>query len=141
MFKHYQYEEQQMQTPHTPALHLFFALDSALSDVLRDGLDERARKYEKLATMLRVGLKELGLSFFIPEEFMSTVLTTVNLPTGINPNTLHDRLRERGYIIYLGKGELKQKAFQVANMGAISEREIAGFLRALRNLLLELGSH
>jgi 2-aminoethylphosphonate-pyruvate transaminase len=141
MFKHYQYEEQLMQTPHTPALHLFFALDAALSDVVRDGLEERARRYEKLAKTLRSSLKELGLSFFIREALMSTVLTTVNLPTGIDPNTLHDRLRERGYVVYLGKGELKQRVFQVANMGAISEREIAGFLRTLRNILLELGSH
>lgn len=136
--RHYQYEEHLMQTPHTPAVHLFFALDAALSEALRDGLEERARRYGRLAKMLRDGLKELGLSSFIPEALMSRVLTTVNLPTGIDPETLHDRLRERGYIVYLGKGELKQKAFQVANMGAISEREVAGFLRALGSTLREL---
>ena len=66
---------------------------------------------------------------------MPNVLTTVNLPEGIDPQSFHDDLRGRGYIIYPGKGQLKDKVFQVANMGAITEKDINGFLHSLKIVL------
>lgn len=135
LFKHYQSEEELLQTPNTPAVHLFFALDAALNEVLSQDLEERKNKYQQLAHLLRTGMKELGLSFFIPEELMSNVLTTVILPSGIDPQLFHDDLREQGYVIYPGKGNLKDKVFQVANMGAITEKDVTGFLHSLKFVL------
>jgi 2-aminoethylphosphonate-pyruvate transaminase len=137
LFKHYQYEEELFQTPNTPAVHLFFALDVALNELLSEDLEKRINRYRKLACLLRTGMKKLGLSFYISEELMPNVLTTVNLPEGIDPQLFHDDLRERGYIIYPGKGKLKNKVFQVANMGAITEEDINGFLHSLKIVLRE----
>jgi 2-aminoethylphosphonate-pyruvate transaminase len=135
LFKHYQYEEELLQTPNTPAVHLFFALDAALNEALSEDPEERLNKYKQLANQLRSGMKKLGISFFVPEELMSNVLTTVNLPVGIDAQLLHDEMREQGYIIYPGKGNLKDKVFQVANMGAITEKDIIGFLRSLKSVI------
>ena len=66
---------------------------------------------------------------------MSNVLTTVILPSGIDPQLFHDELREQGYVIYPGKGNLKDKVFQVANMGAITEKDVTGFLHSLKFVL------
>jgi 2-aminoethylphosphonate-pyruvate transaminase len=137
LFKHYEYEEELLQTPNTPAVHLFFALDAALNEILSEDQEQRIIRYQKLASLLRTGMKKLGLSFYISEELMPNVLTTVNLPEGIDAQTFHDALREKGYIIYPGKGKLKDKVFQVANMGAVSEKDINGFLHSLKIVLRE----
>jgi 2-aminoethylphosphonate-pyruvate transaminase len=49
--------------------------------------------------------------------------------------TLHDRLKERGYVIYAGQGQLENKIFRVANMGALTETDIQGFLAAFQQVL------
>ncbi|NJN36390.1 MAG: hypothetical protein HC794_04195 [Nitrospiraceae bacterium] len=41
---------------------------------------------------------------------------------------LHDRLKQQGYVIYAGQGNLENKIFRVANMGALTEAQFGGFL-------------
>jgi 2-aminoethylphosphonate-pyruvate transaminase len=47
---------------------------------------------------------------------------------------LHDRLKEQGYVIYAGQGKLESKVFRVANMGALTESQLAGFLDSFENI-------
>jgi 2-aminoethylphosphonate-pyruvate transaminase len=46
-------------------------------------------------------------------------------------------LREKSIIIYQGKGCLKDKVFQVGNIGELSFDNIQFFLASLKNILLE----
>lgn len=135
LYKHFYYHERHYQTPNTPAVNLFFALDAALDDILGTGLERTFAKYQALATQLRLGLKELGFQFFIPEENMSPVLTTVELPQGFEADEFHDRLKRLGYITYPGKGVLRDRVFQVANIGELSARHVTAFLRALAQVI------
>jgi 2-aminoethylphosphonate-pyruvate transaminase len=48
---------------------------------------------------------------------------------------LHDRLKERGYVIYAGQGQLESKIFRVANMGALSPQDLEGFLTAFQEVV------
>jgi 2-aminoethylphosphonate-pyruvate transaminase len=47
---------------------------------------------------------------------------------------LHDRLKEEGYVIYAGQGQLQSKIFRVANMGALTEAQFVGFLDAFERI-------
>ena len=49
--------------------------------------------------------------------------------------TLHDRLKQQGYIIYAGQGQLEGKIFRIANMGALSEEQLHAFLHAFEQTL------
>jgi 2-aminoethylphosphonate-pyruvate transaminase len=49
--------------------------------------------------------------------------------------TLHDRLKEQGYVIYAGQGQLEGKIFRVANMGALAPQQIEEFLQAFERVL------
>jgi 2-aminoethylphosphonate-pyruvate transaminase len=47
---------------------------------------------------------------------------------------LHDRLKKEGYVIYAGQGQLETKIFRVANMGALTETQVGGFLNAFERV-------
>jgi membrane protein involved in colicin uptake len=59
------------------------------------------------------------------------------LPDGVFYDHLHDRLRERGYVICAGQAQLAEKLFRVANMGALTEANVTGFLDAFEKALPE----
>jgi 2-aminoethylphosphonate-pyruvate transaminase len=48
--------------------------------------------------------------------------------------SLHDRLKEQGYVIYAGQGQLQSQIFRVANMGALTETHLVGFLDAFERI-------
>ena len=41
------------------------------------------------------------------------------LPEGWSYERLHDRLKEHGFVIYAGQGDLASEVFRVAHMGDI----------------------
>lgn len=126
------------QTPNTPAVPLFFALEQALSDILREGLIKRHVRIKARADLLRVGMRRLNLDFLIDEADMCSILTTVRVPPTVSVRDLRDRLREKSIIIYEGKGCFAGKVFQVGNIGELSDYDIRFFLAALKDVLLSL---
>ncbi|WP_240453934.1 pyridoxal-phosphate-dependent aminotransferase family protein [Chachezhania antarctica] len=126
------------QTPNTPAVPLFFALDQALRNVLREGVLKRYARIKARAGLLRVGMRRLNLDFLIDEADMCSVLTTVRVPATVDVAALRARLREKSIIIYEGKGCLAGKVFQVGNIGELSDADIRFFLATLKDVLLAL---
>jgi 2-aminoethylphosphonate-pyruvate transaminase len=135
LYKHFDYNDHRYQTPNTPAVNLYFALEAALDDLLAEGLERRGARYAALARRLRRGLRRLGLRPFIPLDLMSPLLTTVELPIGFSADEFHDRIKSEGYIVYAGKGILHDRAFQVANIGALKRGHVDQFLEALRRIM------
>lgn len=135
LYKHYHYETRLSQTPNTPAVTALFALDAALDELLQAGLDDRVRRCRMLASMLREELRSLGLKFAIPENHMSSVLTTACLPENISYHDLREGLKKRGFVVYGGKGPLEGRAFQVANIGTVHRKYISDFARSLKWVL------
>ncbi len=124
------------QTPNTPAVPLFFALEQALTNILAEGVAIRLAKIRSRAQELRLGMRKLNLEFLIDEKDMCSVLTTVRVPASVDVADLRRRLRESAIIIYEGKGCFKGKVFQVGNIGEISDLDIQFFLQTLRKVLL-----
>lgn len=135
LYKFYQYSKDYKQTPNTPAVSAFFALEQALSNIANQGIDKRIKRLKYLANYLRKGLKKQGLEFLINERQMCSVLTTVIAPDYMNVNDLRNKLKKKSIIIYAGKGPLTDKVFQVANIGEVSKKELDLFLFELaRNI-------
>lgn len=128
------------QTPNTPAVPLFFALDQALTNILHEGVPQHFATIRARADKLRHGMRKLNLEFLIDEHDMCSVLTTVKIPDSIDVGELRDRLREKAIIIYEGKGCLHNKVFQVGNIGEMSAFDIRFFLQTLKDVLLTLRS-
>ncbi len=134
----YKFLKTYSQTPNTPAVPLFFALDQALTDILREGVPKRYARIKARADLLRNGMRRLHLDFLVDEADMCSVLTTVRVPASISVQDLRARLREKSIIIYEGKGCFSGKVFQVGNIGELSDEEIRYFLFTLKDVLLTL---
>lgn len=132
--KHYEMAKKCHQTPNTPNVTLFWALDAALDWTLeRETMAGRIARYQLCAAILRKGMHDMGLKFLLPEEQMSNTVTSVFLPEGKDVTTFVSELAQAGYTVYPGKGKyLAMNMFQVANMGAIYPEDCKKFLEVLK---------
>ena len=117
-------------------MHLFYALEVALENILNEGVETRFANLRYKANLLRQGMLDLNLNFLIDQNKMSSILTTVYVPSYMNISNLRDHLRDQSIIIYEGKGCFKGKVFQVGNIGELSYKDIRFFLDTLKNILL-----
>lgn len=137
LYKFYNFIKTVSQTPNTPAVPLFYALEQALDNILNKGVSNHYSDLQEKAVFLRKGMLALGLKFLIDQKDMSSILTTVYYPPHITMVAFHEKLREKSIIIYEGKGCFKNKIFQVGNIGELSFDDLQFFLDVLQNILQE----
>ena len=127
------YEKQEREdTPFTPAVHCFYALDEALRELAEaGGWRARRRRYRTLAERMRQCLAQLGVPPMIPPQESSCVLRSYRLPAGVTYESLHDQLKQLGFVIYAGQGRLKEQIFRISTMGAIDDEDIDRLCSAL----------
>ena len=132
LYKHYHYAKNTRQTPNTPNLTLFWALNAALTNIINKGLDKQIETYKERAKILRNGIKELGLRVLLDEKYMSNSVTSVFLPDRIKVDDFLAEMEKDGYVLYAGKGKYyEQNMFQVANMGNIKIEECYELLKII----------
>ncbi len=130
------YEDQERGTiPFTPAVQVYYAFREALDELLEEGVANRMKRFQGYASTIRVGMKNMGIQAVLPPEVQGNTLTAFNLPDGVSYPQLHDGLKQEGYIIYAGQGKLADKIFRVANIGALTNANIEGFLAAFQSTL------
>jgi 2-aminoethylphosphonate-pyruvate transaminase len=117
-------------TPPVPALSSF---SQALNEL--ESVEMRQAEYRQRAGTIRSAIGELGLAMPIPETEMSCTLTMCSLPAGWTSDRWLEANREAGFMLYGCKGDLREKYFQVANMGEIPDGAIEEWLREARRLL------
>lgn len=127
--------EEKDDTPFTPVVQIFYALDEALDELMDEGLFNRIRNYREKSELLEEGLMDLNLQFLIEKKFRSHVLTALWTPRNLSYENLHAALKKQGFIIYAGQSRLKGKIFRVSNLGDIQKKDIRGFLKSLKSIL------
>ncbi len=132
--RYYEAQEQD-SVPFTPAIQVYAALDEALTELLEEGVQNRIQRYARMSALIRARLGALGVKAVLPSERQSNSLTAFYLPEGLTYQVLHDRLKERGYVIYAGQGHLQDKIFRVANMGALTQADFEGFVSAFKEVV------
>ncbi len=135
LYKFYHFIKTISQTPNTPAVPLFFALEQGLVNILNRGVANRHADIRNKANLLRQGMLDSGLKFLIQQKDMCSVLTTVHIPVHIDIDIFRHKLREKSIIIYEGKGFFKGKVFQVGNIGELSFTDIKYFLVSLADVI------
>lgn len=122
-------------TPFTPAIQIMSAFRQALVELQAETVAGRVTRMTATSRRLRDGFERLGLSYYIDARYHSNTITTLRLPEGMSYDTLHRRMRERGYVIYAGQGKLREEAFRIANMGALTDDAVDGVITALEECL------
>jgi 2-aminoethylphosphonate-pyruvate transaminase len=132
------YMEELAQTPFTPAVSNYFALDQACSEFLADGHAGRLAMYRERNARLRSGLAGLGMAPFTRTGQESHSVVTCCVPDGVRFQDLYERLKRRGYLIYACKDVLAERFMQVANMGDLPGSAIDDFLAAIAEIITQL---
>jgi aspartate aminotransferase-like enzyme len=127
---------QKGQTPWTPAISLFYALDTTLDLILTEGLNNIFARHARVAELAREGVKSLGLSVFPEEEYASNTVTAVKATDNVDIPKLIQILREEHNVVVAGgQRKLAGKIFRIGHLGAVDEDDIKSVLEALDKAL------
>ncbi len=128
------------ETPFTPALPLFFALDEALEMISREGLENRFERHKGCSNAFYDALEAMGLAPFPDREVRSNTVIAFNKPSGIDNAEVRRVMSDRyNVVIAGGAGKLKDAIFRIGCMGIVSETETLLTVNALENTLTQLG--
>jgi len=120
------------QTPFTPAVSSFFALEKALDELFEQGgVQGRRETYRRRNLLIRRVLTDLGFQSFTNTGRESHTIFTARVPSFVEIDALYARLKDRGFIIYRCKGALGEHHIQIANMGELPDATIDAFLGAM----------
>jgi aspartate aminotransferase-like enzyme len=130
------------QTPYTPAVPLFYALQEALHMAVLEGFDERRKRLAKLAKAVREAASALELELFPKlnqySEYSNTV-TAMKTPSGISDDQLRGGMKSRGVVVSGGQEHLKGKIFRIASMGICTSSDILTTIQTLELVLMKAG--
>ncbi|MHB1867903.1 MAG: pyridoxal-phosphate-dependent aminotransferase family protein [Nitrososphaerales archaeon] len=128
------------ETPATPAVPLFFALDEALKMVLEEGIEKRVKRHEICANAFYSGFESLGLKPFATNELRSRTVIGIKYPPGIKDEDLRPLLDKKfGVLVAGGFGKLKGSMFRVGSMGMIDQTLVSTTLDAISQGFRYLG--
>ncbi len=118
------------QTPNTPAISLYFALNAQLDDMLDEGVEARWARHGAMQEEVLAWAARHELRIVASERGRSPTVTAIELPDGTESGVFHQRLADRGVTVGTGYGKLKMKTFRIGHMGDHSVGTIRRCLRA-----------
>jgi aspartate aminotransferase-like enzyme len=127
------------ETPFTPALPLYYALDEALKEMLEEGLAKRVERHDKMSALLYDGLAGLELKPVAEKSVRSKTVIASYYPQGVDDAKFRKSLaHDRGVVIAGGFGPFAGKVFRVGCMGNINKDLVEATLKAIGETLPSL---
>jgi aspartate aminotransferase-like enzyme len=128
-------------SPFTPAVGLFMALDVALEMILeQEGLDNVFERHALLGKATREAAKALDLELFGPEDDRANVATAIKVPEGVDGGKVPKIMRDKYRITVAGgQAQLKGKIVRIAHCGYFGPFDIITAIGALEMAFTELG--
>jgi aspartate aminotransferase-like enzyme len=117
----------------TPPVSLLYALDFQLERILKEGMPARYRRHQEMAELVRSwARKRFGV--FAEPGHLSDTITVINRGD-IDFSKLNKGLKERGFEISNGYGDIKDATFRVGHMGDLTVEEVRGLLKNMDEVL------
>jgi len=117
-------------------------VNEALTMALEEGLEKRVARHTHVAQICRAGVAAMGLEFWpVSREIMSTCVTAIRTPQGIDAGQLIEHMRERYGVAITGSlKELAGKVIRIGHMGHMAQpMYVVMALAALERSLFDLG--
>ncbi len=125
------------QTPFTPPVSVYFALDAALDLIRQEGLPNVYARHARLANWARTQAQALGFTLFADPRYASPAVTALRPPAGVDANALIRHARDVENVEMAGgQGELSGKLLRIGHMGYVHEAEMQDALSALGRALI-----
>ena len=124
------------ETPFTPAIPLFYALDEALKMIREEGLEKRFKRHATCAKAFYSAVEALKLNTVSNGKVRSNTIIAVRMPSGVDNTELRRIMKEQHKVsVSGGQGKLKKLIIRIGCMGIISENETIRTVDALENAL------
>jgi 2-aminoethylphosphonate-pyruvate transaminase len=136
LYAYYANQHGEGYSPFTQSVQVAFALREALAE-LREagGWQTRQNIYRQRAEIIYKELTSINIDTLLKNNEYSCVLRSYCLPSGVTYTELHDKLKNAGFVIYAGQGELAEAVFRIAHMGEIDTEDLRTLCIALRSAL------
>ena len=128
------------ETPWTPAVPQFCALDVSLDLILTEGLEHCFKRHTAYGKAVRAAAEACGLKLFADPKHGSPSVTAIWSPEGVHPKDLRKFMQDRYDIVTAGgQGKMKESIFRIGHLGYVSPTEILATTAAVGQGLKELG--
>ncbi|MBM3906719.1 MAG: alanine--glyoxylate aminotransferase family protein [Gemmatimonadetes bacterium] len=124
------------QTPNTPAVSLFYALEAQMAAIGPTGMECRWARHAAMAATTHAWVEHQRPSgrvtgILAPAGSRSNTVTVVKTADDVDARRVVDALAERGYVVGGGYGKLAASSFRIGHMGDQSVATITNLLDAL----------
>ncbi len=127
-------------SPFTPAVPIFMALDVALGMIEEEGLEAVLGRHRLLGRAAREAVRALELDLFGPDDEAANVVTAIALHDTVEGAKVPKIMRDRyGVTIAGGQGQLKGRIARIAHCGYFGAFDIVTTIAALEMTLRDLG--
>lgn len=117
----------------TPPVSLIYALDFQLDRILKEGVSNRYQRHKDMAEQVRQwGRKRFGL--FPEAGYLSDTISVINRGD-LDFNVFNKALKDRGYEISNGYGQIKETSFRIGHMGDLTVAEIKDLIKNMDEIL------
>jgi len=129
------------QTPSTPALSLFYALEAQLKSIATEGLEARWARHKAMAARTQEWVTKISdetgkkLNNIAPLGSQSPTVSAIRLPTDFPAETFTGAVAKRGIVVGNGYGKLKSSTFRIGHMGDHTLESIERCLAACSSVL------
>ncbi len=118
----------------TPPVSLMYALEFQLERILKEGMPARYRRHQEMADSVR-NWADKKLNGIFPDEGVRSNTIGVLNRGDLDFNAFHSALKDKGFEISNGYGEVKDKTFRIGHMGDLTPERVKGLLGAMDEIL------
>jgi aspartate aminotransferase-like enzyme len=124
------------ETPWTPAISVFYALQVSLRMLREEGREQVFARHARVAEHCRAGLASLGLRMFADPRHASNTVTAFYTPEGVDSRDIAQELEtEYDTVLAIGQGATTTTTMRVGHLGWVDERDIDAVISALSRVL------
>tara|TARA_B100000700_G_scaffold330932_1_gene460090 strand:- start:1927 stop:3099 length:1173 start_codon:yes stop_codon:yes gene_type:complete len=136
----YQKSAKKNSNPFTPAVNLYFALETSLQMMQNEGLENIFLRHSKHRKATQAGIEAMGLQLFAEKSSGSPAITSVISPKNLDADQIRKTVKEKFDILLAGgQDHLKGKVFRIGHLGFVSDRDIISAISAIESSLYYLG--
>jgi aspartate aminotransferase-like enzyme len=129
------------QTPSTPALTLFYALEAQLKSIAAEGLEARWARHKSMAARTQEWIAKISdetgrkLANIAPLGSQSPTVSAIRLPSDLTAEAFTGAVAKRGVVVGNGYGKLKSSTFRIGHMGDHTVQTLERCLAACSSVL------
>lgn len=135
--RHQKRYQKDKQTPNTPAVSLFWALQKAFDVMDRNGgVPGAVKRHMDLSAHVRMRVHEMGFGLIAEKGFESYTVTGFYADSAEKAKEIRERLWKEYRIKIVGsRGTFKENGLRISNMGNITKKELDACLEAIGKII------